>query len=154
MNQRIEKRLKVLAAAAMLATLYALLQVVVALPLHWGAAVLLAWFGPVTLVCVAGWFFAFGQYRELLEEGGWDAFPWWIQWAIRIFLALFMQFDVYFNFLIGSVVFRDRPRKVLFTARVQHFVDRGGRATTHEQHEAAAWTRRLNLIHPKHIKAG
>lgn len=98
-----------------------------------------------TWVAVTGWFFAYGKAVELHDKG--VSFPWHIKAAIYIYLATGLVFDVLWNWLIGSFIFLEIPRELLFTSRVKRHV----RGVGWRQHKAQKWARIMNKIDPGHV---
>lgn len=101
-------------------------------------------------VALAGlWFGVTGCYvlvihaKALKEADRLNAF--WtfnlLPWAI-----VGISLDCIFNITAGTIIFRELPRELLFSHRVQRHVDKGGSRV------AEFWKRQLNQIDPTHIK--
>lgn len=102
---------------------------------------------PVVIwVMVTGWFFAVTHAwrleREHVEFGPIVDIP------IRIYGYVGLIWDVLFNLTWGTVIFREPPRELLFTDRVQRHIEGTGR----RQAVASDWAVRLNKLDPGHVK--
>ena len=100
------------------------------------AAILGIWIG------VTGWFFALAHAKQLKDAG--TKFGWIITYAIYPYLALGVVLDFLFNLTWGTVIFRELPREMLFTARVKRHVK--AKSVT-----GLIWRERLNKIMPEHV---
>lgn len=102
------------------------------------------------LVAAAIWFGVTGIYvlvmhaKSLRETGGLSTF-----WMVNIlpWAIVGLLLDVVFNLIFGTVMFREFPRELLFTSRVQrHYRTEGSRGRM-----AEFWARQLNQIDATHI---
>lgn len=91
---------------------------------------------------VTGWFFALAKAAELKEAD--VEFGWLIKGAIYPYLAIGVGVDFLFNMTWGTLIFREIPQELLFTARVKRHVRAGS-------DEGLEWQERLNKIMPGHV---
>lgn len=104
---------------------------------------------PVFLTAAGVWFGACWSFvavmhaKVVIERGGLSLF-----WKVNIapLAVLGLLLDAAFNVTFGTVLFRELPRELLFSARVQRHwrADKGDRM-------AAFWARQLNAIDPDHV---
>jgi hypothetical protein len=96
------------------------------------------WFG------VTGIYVLVMHAKSLRETGGLSTF-----WMVNIlpWAVVGLLLDVAFNVTFGTLMFRELPRELLFTSRVQrHYMTDGSRGRM-----AAFWARQLNQIDATHI---
>lgn len=126
---------------------YRLVDIVLGMPLYDQAATL--WFGTVWL------FFAAIKAKGMLERGELGAF---LGYCLSPIVVPFLLLDIGFNVVWGSIIFRERPKELLFTQRVQRHYDEAKRRVAagellESEHEAALrWALRLNSVDPGHIR--
>lgn len=91
-------------------------------------------------------FIALSHAKALHEKGGLALF-----WRVPCYVALplFLVLDLAWNLTVGTLVFGELPRELLFTSRVKrHLRHSKGR----DQSRAVWWAARLNEIDPGHVK--
>lgn len=94
---------------------------------------------------ITGFVFVFAV-RRVLDSGAWC--PWYVKLIARVWLVVGIVADVAFNWLWGTVIFREFPQELVFTSRVQrHFGSSGWRGD-----KARQWAQFLNAVDPQHIK--
>lgn len=103
--------------------------------------------GPVVIwVMVTGWFFAVTHAWRLERED--VEFGPMVNVPLYIYGYVGLIWDVLFNATWGTVIFRELPRELLFTDRVQRHIEGTGR----DQMTAWRWANRLNKLDPGHVK--
>lgn len=105
---------------------------------------LLAAFG--SWVFVTGWFFAVTHARVLRDAE--IEFSWMVTVPFYVFLAVGAAFDVLFNWIWGTIIFRELPKEGFFTSRVKRHVKE---SSGYRQRKALEWKERINKIQPDHI---
>lgn len=96
-----------------------------------------------TYIITVGWFLALAKAQEL-KDSGVEFDNWLVRYPAYLFLAGGAVFDVLFNVIYGSLIFRELPREFFFTARVKRHVK-------NYHPKAMAWKERINKISPGHI---
>jgi len=97
------------------------------------------WFG------VTGCFVLVMHAKKLKEAGQLNTF-----WTFNIlpWAVIGITLDFIFNVIAGTLIFRELPRELLFSSRVQrHYRSEGFRGRM-----AEFWANQLNAIDPTHIK--
>lgn len=102
---------------------------------------------PLAPFCVVTAFVFCFTVQRLLDTAPWC--PWWIKGIAVVWYPIGFVADAVFNWTWGSVIFRERPRFMVFTNRIQHHVDHSS-GWRHEK--ALQWASMLNAIDPGHIK--
>jgi hypothetical protein len=93
---------------------------------------------------ITGFVFVF-SVKRVLDSGVWC--PWWIKLVARIWLVVGLFSDVAFNWLWGTIIFREFPQELVFTARVK----RHALATGWRGERARRWAAFLNAVDPGHV---
>lgn len=103
----------------------------------------------VSAVCLwfgLAWAFVAVMHAKAVIDRGED-----IHWIFKLPLyALFaagIVLDVIWNWTIGSLIFRELPRKITFTSRVKHHLKRSG----WRQDRALWWAEELNKFDRGHV---
>ena len=100
-------------------------------------------FALATYVITVGWFLALAKASELKAAG--VVFDnWLVRYPAYVFLAVGAVFDVLFNAVWGTIIFRELPQEFFFTARVKRHVKDGNE-------KALEWKDRINKISANHI---
>lgn len=73
-----------------------------------------------------------------------------LYWKVHLLplAAVGLVLDLAFNVVFGTIMFRELPRELLFSSRVQRHVRNGGKRFG----LASFWARALNTFDPDHIK--
>lgn len=103
------------------------------------AIILLSAFAVIT-----AFVFVFSVQR-LLQDDVWC--PWYIKVIAYIWLAIGLPADVLFNWIWGTVIFREFPRELMFTARVKRHMSSSGE----NRWKAERWASMLNAVDPGHV---
>jgi len=82
--------------------------------------------------------------KVLLEQG--KLSTWWKIHLLPLGIIGF-ALDIVFNLTLGTFFFKERPKELLFSKRVQRQLKQGPRRTV-----ARRWANRLNLFDPGHIR--
>lgn len=74
-----------------------------------------------------------------------------LYWKVHLFPLAIIGFalDIAFNVLFGTLMFREIPKELLFSSRVQRHVRNG---QTKRLGLAMFWAKQLNAFDPDHIK--
>jgi hypothetical protein len=107
---------------------------------------------PVIIVFVGVWTFTAGIHAKgMWERGDIDSF---FKWIYSPLIVVVLILDILFNLTVGTIVFRELPREMLFTTRVKrHYrnVTREGKPKGSNYKTAVKWAIRLNWIDPGHV---
>ncbi len=96
---------------------------------------------------ITGFVFVF-SVQKLLDADVWC--PWYVQVVAIVWLALGLVADVAFNWLLGTLIFRELPHELVFTERVKrHYRRTDG---DWRQRKAEQWAEFLNAVDAGHIK--
>lgn len=94
---------------------------------------------------ITGFVFVFAV-RRVIDADVWC--PWYVRMIARIWFVIGIVSDVAFNWIWGTVIFRDLPRELVFTSRVKrHVEDAGWRGE-----KARRWAQFLNAVDENHVK--
>ncbi|KKL12648.1 hypothetical protein LCGC14_2533650 [marine sediment metagenome] len=100
----------------------------------------------ISWLILGGIFFAYPTVQRLKSRR--DEFGWIIKVPIYLWFVLGYLSDVGFNLTWGTFIFRELPRELIFTDRLQ----RHWTGTNEKQkRRAQPWARRLNAIDPGHV---
>ncbi len=106
---------------------------------------LIALVGSAFLV-LTGFVFVFTVQR-LIESDVWC--PWYFKVVAIVWLLIGAIADIAFNWLWGTVIFRELPHELMFTSRVKrHYGRTDG---NWRQRRAARWRELLNAVDPGHV---
>ena len=108
-------------------------------------------------VYLVGWFFAYTHARVLQKRD--ERFSvWWVEYPLYMFLAGGALCDIAFNWIYGTIAFRELPREFFFTSRIKRWSryaeedsSRGTKARQRKYDKALDWKQRINRIEPGHI---
>ncbi len=116
----------------------------------------------ICLVLIAPWFFMMARLKNMGYtrhdvKRFFDDFGWLIGAMVIISLLLGAVADVIFNWLVGSIIFREIPKEFFFTARVErwaHVFDvESERSYAYSKRAklGSPWRDRLNRIMAGHV---
>lgn len=109
-------------------------------------------------VYLVGWFFAYTHARVLRKRD--ERFSvWWVEYPLYVFLAAGALCDIAFNWIYGTIAFREMPKEFFFTSRIKRWSkqaetdDRRSKTKLlHRKYKIALeWKQRINRIEPGHI---
>lgn len=110
---------------------------------HW-----LALGAGMAMFCVCTGFLTVFMLKRAIDAGVW--MPVWVKGIGYFWLAVGVPADAAYNLVIGTLEFREWPRELMFSSRVQRLVDEG---EGWRRERAIKWARFLNVVDPKpHIK--
>lgn len=84
--------------------------------------------------------------RRVIESGAWC--PWYVRVIARAWLVVGLVADVAFNWIWGTVIFREFPKEIVFTSRIKRLVKSDG----WRGEKARQWAEFLNAVDPHHVK--
>lgn len=97
----------------------------------------------VTTFFLAVWMFTAGIHAKQMAEN--DMLDGFLKWTYAPLVICVLLLDVIFNFIWGSLIFREVPKEWLFTKRVSRHLRTGNKKV------ALTWANRLNKIDPGHV---
>lgn len=108
-------------------------------------------------VYLVGWFFAYTHARVLQKRD--EKFSvWWVEYPLYVFLAAGALCDILFNWIYGTIAFRELPKEFFFTSRIKRwsrYAETDRRVKTKSRQKkydiALDWKQRINRIEPGHI---
>jgi len=107
-------------------------------------------------IYLVGWFFAYTHARVLKERD--TVFSkWWVVYPLYVFLSVGALCDIAFNWIYGTLTFREFPKEFFFTSRIKRWsryaeTRRRYTSSTARKYETALkWKERINKIEPGHI---
>jgi len=107
-------------------------------------------------IYLVGWFFAYTHARVLKERD--TVFSkWWVVYPLYVFLSVGALCDIAFNWIYGTLAFREFPKEFFFTSRIKRWSRyaetrrRHTSATSKKYETALKWKERINKIEPGHI---
>lgn len=99
-------------------------------------------------VVITGFVFV-STVKRVLEAAVWC--PWYVKLVAWLWLFVGVIADAAFNAFWGTIIFRERPRELLFTARVKrHCRESAGRSEWRYK-KACDWRDFLNAVDPEHV---
>lgn len=111
-------------------------------------------------IYLVGWFFAFsyaGRIRRIRQRGKGYNYSWWISGLLYLFISVGAICDTLFNWIYGTIIFRELPKEWLFSSRVRRWCHRidvlpeNWLMEDKRYAHALLWKERLNRVEPGHI---
>lgn len=97
-------------------------------------------------VSVTGWYFAVSNAQRLMREG--------VEFSLMVRIPLYIYgytgliWNLLWNWTWGTIIFREIPRELFFTDRVQRLVSSDD---YRKRTVAVKWAERLNKVDPGHV---
>ncbi len=142
--------------------------------------IVLEWFGYITLwsiVTIAPWFFMLARLKNMGYSSDWhdirrvfQDFGYIAGSSVLFFALIGVVADVWFNAVVGSIIFRELPNEGLFTQRVtlwseraDSYLDEAAETSglprvaddwselDYRELQGMIWKHRLNRIMPGHV---